>query len=154
MQENKPLDHFVEFEKKTERRRKLLPWWIRFFSWVFMILSGLGVLSLVLGVVGVNTDLSIYGFETNRPLSLLGLMIIAIMFFKGWVGFSLFYEKDIAVKLGKIDATLGVIICIISMTVLPFQLEGNFLNIRLEILFLIPFLIKLFRIEKEWDARS
>lgn len=34
---------FKEFEH-TERRRKLLPWWIKVFCWIFMLF---GVLSVV-----------------------------------------------------------------------------------------------------------
>lgn len=154
MQENQPKDHFEEFDLNTIRRRKLLPWWIRFFSWVFMIFGGLGILTYSIALFGFNINLSIYGLVSNEPLSLIGLMIISIILLKGWAGFALFFEKDNGPLIGKIAGLVGLFICIASMVFLPFQ-QGNFTyNIRIEILFLLPFLIRLNRIHKKWPTAS
>ncbi len=52
---------------------------------------------------------------------------------------------------GQIDAILGIVICIFSMS-LPFIVNrpGFGFSIRLELLLLIPFLIKLGKIKNEW----
>ncbi|MNG30988.1 hypothetical protein D3C84_1167200 [compost metagenome] len=53
----------------------------------------------------------------------------------------------------KIDAILGVVICIISMFIIPFisESESSHFSIRLELALLIPYYLKLNKIEYEWD---
>ena len=139
-----------EYKKIKKGRRKLLPWWIKVFCWIFMLLGLLSVICLILGFTNIKPDLALYGFETNEPLSLYGLLIIAIGIFKGFTAFSLWFEKDFAIKLALLDATIGILLCVVSMLVLPFILEGSVVTIRLELLLLVPFLLKLNNIEKEW----
>ncbi|ULC60348.1 hypothetical protein MBM09_05005 [Flaviramulus sp. BrNp1-15] len=107
---------------------------------------------LILGLTNIKPALAFYGFETNEPFSLNGLIVISVGIFKGIVAFALWFEKDYAIKIGKIDAIVGIILCIISMLVLPFIQDGFTITIRLELALLIPFLIKLNRIEKEWES--
>lgn len=142
--------NFKEFEY-TERRRKLLPWWIKVFCWIFMLFGVLSVVCLVLGFTNIKPDLAFYGFETNEPFSLLGLLVISIGILKGIAAFSLWFEKDNAIKIGKIDAIVGIVLCVISMLILPFLQESSNITLRLELALLIPFLIKLNRIQKNWE---
>ncbi len=144
---------FEEFEN-TERRRKLLPWWIKVFCWIFMLFGVLSLVCLILGFTNIKPALAFYGFETNEPFSLFGLLVISIGLLKGITAFSLWFEKDNAVKIGKIDAIFGIILCVISMIVLPFLQESFKVTIRLELALLIPFLIKLNRIQKNWKLRK
>lgn len=142
---------FEEFENINKRRRKMLPWWIKIFCWIFMLFGILSFVCLILGFTNVKPALAFYGFETNEPFSLNGLIVIAVGILKGITAFGLWFEKDFAVKTGKIDAILGIVLCGISMLVLPFiQVELN-ITIRLELLMLIPYLIKLNKIQKEWE---
>ena len=106
---------------------------------------------LILGFTDIKPALAFYGFESNEPFSLNGIIVISVGVIKGITAFSLWFEKGFAIKLGKIDAIIGIIICGISMFVLPFLQDGFILNIRLELLLLIPFLLKLNKIQKEWD---
>src|SRR5213075_1714156 len=101
-------NQFEEFEKRTISRRELLPVWIKVFCWIFMIMGGISFGCLVVGAFGKTAQLSFYGFNTNEPLTFLGLFLIAIMVFKGFTAYSLWFEKDNAIKLGKIDTILGV----------------------------------------------
>lgn len=153
MQENnKTISPFETFENSIKRRRALLPWWIKFFCWLFMLFGLLAFVCLILGIIGFKTALSFYGFETTEPFSLNGVIVILVAIFKGFTAFSLWFEKDYAVKLGKIDALIGIVLCTISMFVLPF-LQNNFgISIRLELALLIPYLIKLNKIQKEWET--
>jgi hypothetical protein len=79
------------------------------------------------------------------------MFIVAIMAFKGFAAYSLWFEKANAISIGKIDAVLGVVICIVSMFVLPFVTSDGHFSLRLEIILLIPYYRKLDKIEYEWD---
>lgn len=129
----------------------LLPWWIKFFCWLFMIFGLLSFVCLILGVTNIKPDLVLYGFETNESFSLIGLMVISIGLLKGYTAFALWFEKDIAIKIGKIDAVIGILLCVIAMLLLPFIQENSVITIRLELILLIPFLIKLNKIQRQWE---
>ena len=144
---------FEEFEI-VKKRRELLPWWIKFFCWVFMLFGFLASVCLILGFTDIKPSLSFYGFETNEPFSITGLLVISIGLLKGFTAFSLWFEKDNAIKIGKIDAIIGMVFCGVSMLVLPFLIEDSKFIIRLELALLIPFFIKLNKIQKEWEATN
>lgn len=145
-------DFLNQFETVTISRRKLLPWWMKFFCWLFMIFGVAAIVFLFLGLFGISENLYLYGFDTNKPLSVTGLIIIIVGAFKGLAAFSLWFEKDYAIILGTIDAIIGIIMCVIFMTVLPFFIQNFHHTIRLELLLLIPYLIKLNSIQPEWKA--
>ena len=56
--------------------------------------------------------------------------------------------------LGLIDAAIGIIVCIVMMIIKPmFSLVDGIwqMNIRFEVLFLLPYLIKCWKIKKSWE---
>lgn len=141
---------FDQFEKKPVNRRALLPVWIKVFCWLFMIMGVAGIACFIIGIFGGTADLSLYGFETNKPVSLLGSLIIALMSFKAFTAYSLWFEKDNAIQLGKIDAIAGIIICFVSMVVIPIFDKNAGVTLRLELILLLPFYYKLEAIKKAW----
>lgn len=143
--------HFDEFDKTQVIRRKLLPWWIKTFCWIFMILGVCAIGALIGNLFTTNVNVSIYGFSSTTAYSGTGLFIIAIMILKGFAAYSLWFEKPNAISIGKIDAICGVVICIASMFVLPFSTNDGHFPLRLEILLLVPYYRKLNKIEYEWD---
>lgn len=145
---------FEEFENVKKRRRKLLPWWIKVFCWIFMFFGLMTLICLILGFTNIKPALAFYGFETNEPFSLNGLIVISVGLLKGITAFALWFEKDFAIKIGKIDAMIGIVLSVISMLVLPFLQDGFNITIRLELALLIPFLIKLDKIQKEWEESN
>ena len=70
---------FDEFDKPAIIRRKLLPWWIKTFCWIFMLLGVCGLASLIGNAFTDNVSLSLYGFSSNTAYSGVGIFIIAIM---------------------------------------------------------------------------
>ncbi|KAF2327302.1 hypothetical protein [Flavobacterium daemonense] len=142
---------FDEFEKTGIIRRKLLPWWIKTFCWIFMILAVCGLFTLIGSAFSNNVQLSLYGFETNTAYSVIGIFLIAVMTLKGYAGYSLWFEKANAISIAKIDAIIGVVICVASMFVIPFTSGDGHIQLRLELLLLIPYYIKINKIEYEWD---
>lgn len=143
---------FEEFEVAKERRRKLLPWWIKVFCWIFMFTGVMGFVCLILGLFGFKPTLAMYGFETNELFSLIGATVVFIFLLKGVAAFFLWFEKDLAIKIGRIDAIVGIILCCIAMFILPFFQDGFNITLRLELALLIPYLIKLNKIQKKWEA--
>lgn len=119
------------------------------FVWLFFFGGGIGFIILIFGLFSNNIKLSLYGFETTKVYSLKRLLIPSLFIFKGIVSYGLWFEKDRAIKIGKFDAVLGIIICIISMIVMPFFTKH--FELRLEVAVLIPFLMKLENIEKDWQ---
>ena len=148
--ENNEVEQVIEAQKTEIIRRELLPWWMKAFCWLFMVMGGLAIPCLIFGLFGGTADLSLYGFSTNNPISVIGLFLIAIMVFKGFTAYSLWYEKDYALLLGKIDAISGVLICIFSMFAAPFLLQNYVFTGRLEIILLVVYYIRLTKIEYEW----
>lgn len=142
---------FDEFDKPEIIRRQLLPWWIKVFCWIFMILSVFAVGSLITNLFVENVNLSIYGFSTNNAYSGTGIFIIAVMILKGFAAYSLWFEKPNAIIIAKIDAVVGIAICIASLFILPFSTADGHFSLRLEILLLIPYFMKINKIEYEWD---
>jgi hypothetical protein len=149
MEENTE-NHFEQFENKIISRRALLPLWIKIFCWIFMVIGVASIGCLIIGVLGNTANLSLYGFETYEPLSLIGLFLTAVMLLKGFTAFSLWFEKDYAIQLAKVDTILGIAICIVSMVVIPYLQETSGFTFRLELALLIPFYIKLNKIQEEW----
>jgi hypothetical protein len=145
------ISQFEIFEKKNIVRRKLLPVWIKIFCWLFMIMGICSIGCLIAGAFGLSAGLSLYGFETQQPFSIVGFFIIGLILFKGFCAYLLWFEKNNAINICKADAILGVILCVVSMFVLPIINENSHVSYRLEIALLIPYYIKLNKIEYEWD---
>jgi hypothetical protein len=145
-----------EFQPLPKKRRALLPTWIKIFVWIFMVFGLIAPLGLIAGLLGISFELSLYGLETFHPISFLGLGIILLFALKGTVAFGLWLEKTWAVLLAMIDATLGIIICIFSMVILPLIVEdgSKFLTFRFEILLLIPYFVSMNRIRALWENRA
>lgn len=137
------------------RRRDLLPTWIKVFVWIFLIFGAIVPVVLILGIVGMDFNLSMYGLETTRPISLIGIFITFLFALKGFVAFGLWTEKEWAVNLAITDAILGIIVCVFVMVILPFisNSGGMNINLRLELIPLIPYLIKMRKIKIAWLER-
>lgn len=143
-------DILTESLSQLKRRRKdLLPWWIKVFAWIFLIFGAIAPLALLFGIVGGNFEISLYGIETNEPVSIIGIALILIYVFKGVTAFGLLKEKNWGVTLGIMDATTGIIFC--SFTMIYPIINSNLITFRLELVLLIPYLIKMIKIKSEWE---
>ncbi|RCW91334.1 hypothetical protein [Winogradskyella arenosi] len=154
MNESQIIDNATEEFENTTRRRALLPWWIKVFCWFFMLIGLMAFVCFFLGFTTIKPALAFYGFESYEPFSINGLIVITVGVFKGITAFLLWFEKDYAITFGKIDALIGIVICGISMLILPFVNDGINIQIRLELALLIPYLWKLNKIAPEWKNRT
>lgn len=140
------------------RRRQLLPWWMRVFIWIFMLLGLSSIITRALELIGVslgvNSPKTIYGLETYEKISVLSFLITSLLIFKGVVAFGMWTEKKWAIKFGISDAIIGILICVSVMFIEPlFRIDKDGvydLNFRFELLLLIPYLLSCVKIRKEW----
>jgi len=142
-----------ELTPETISRRKLLPWWMKAFSWIFMVFAVFIPVGFVAAIIfNMNPQIAMYGIETTDPLSLIGIILSAIYLLKGAVGFGLWFEKDWAITAGLVDAAIGIIACVYVMFVVPLTENsgGQTVNFRLEILFVGLFLFGLLRVRGKW----
>lgn len=146
-------DNFKEFDGAgVIYRRSLLPWWIRFFSWAFMIAGVLSIFTVAISsIMSSIPNVSLYGLDAVLPAPFGQLASTLFMALSGLTGFYLWQEKKQAIQLGKICAIVGVLISI--ATTIGSISSGNFM-IRLEIIFLILFYRKLNQLEYDWELTA
>ncbi|MEO9966766.1 MAG: hypothetical protein ABJF11_13295 [Reichenbachiella sp.] len=149
MEENEIVD--AEFSRRQVKRRSLLPWWIKFFTWVFIVIGVFAPAGLVMGILGYQFNISLYGLNSSQPLSIVGLGLTAIIVLKWITAISLWTEKDWAISLAQVDAVVGILICVFVMLIIPFYESGFRFSFRIEIALLIPFLIKMNNIKEVWE---
>jgi hypothetical protein len=127
-------------------RRKLLPWWMKAFSWIFMVSGVIALLGYCAALTfNLGFPVALYGLETAQPISILGLFLIGLFVLKGAVGFGLWFEKDWAVVLGLVDAFVGIAICLFVMII-----ASDHISYRLELVFLAFYVVKLIRMRPHW----
>lgn len=135
------------------KRRQMLPWWIKTFIWIFIFFGALTPIGIILGLIGINFQLSLYGLETTEPVSAIGVTITLLFLFKAFAAFGLWTEKNWAVVLAEVDAIIGIVVCAFIMIAYPLVDEdpGFNISLRFELILLIPYLIKLGRIKTAWS---
>ncbi|PUV21700.1 hypothetical protein [Sphingobacterium athyrii] len=152
----------TDFFEKTEtftvgkiQRKSLLPWWMKLFCWivtinaVFLIL--LMVLSLVQGeavIIGMyQWRFEIVNFE--NPIAVLGNLS---MLFKVVVAYMFWFEKEKAIRYGKIDVLVSVIFY--SILIFDGLIHSGAIRIPVEGLLLIPYYFWLHKNEYLWINRE
>ena len=142
-------------------RKKMVSWWMKFFCWVFLVLAVLAPVCLLVPSLGfrIGDDISIggsrvalYGLNAANNADGLTQFIVVLFILKGIVSYGLLSEKDWAMKLGMIDGAIGVIICFITMLVLPFFDFG--FRFSWELLFLFPYQARLWRFRVLWEENT
>ncbi|MEO6851597.1 MAG: hypothetical protein ABI203_10295 [Mucilaginibacter sp.] len=152
MDENKIdlLNVQIDFPvKKLQRRRKLLPWWVVAFVWIFLVFFALMPVALVMGSLKYNFQISLLGLTTNQPISLIGLLLIAVFSLKGVTSLALWTEKTWAVGLAKIDAIVSMVVCVSAMAYTMLVLHS--FSLRLELILLVLYYYKMNKIQYEWE---
>jgi len=147
MEEQSILEPFVH--ENLIKRRKLLPLWIKIFIWIFIVFGALGILGFIAGLFSARFEASLYGMETSEPSSAIGFFICFLFIFKGIVAIGLWTEQDWAVNLGIADAVIGISVCAVMM-MMPLANPDFHFSFRLELVLLIPFLIKLLNVRPIW----
>lgn len=139
----------LDLSDSNVRRRKLLPWWIKIFIWIFLVFGVIVPVALLFGIMGKNFQISLYGIETNNPLSITGIGLLSIFLLKAFVAYGLWFEKEWAVKLGLMDAWFGLILSIIIFIWNIINPTNNF-YFPIEIIFLIFYTLWLYKNGTKW----
>jgi hypothetical protein len=144
---------FAEFDNNgLTRRRNLLPVWIKIFLWIFLIGGAVSAILLIAGSLLTHVSLSIYGINANHPYSMTGLLISFLFLFKGIVAYGLWFEQKWAVQTAIVDAIIGIAICLIMMAIIPFTVPTISFTLRLELIPLYFYLMKMQNIKKTWES--
>ena len=147
----------VEAESSQEvklKRNHILPIWIRVFTWFFALLALMVPVALVYGMLGLPFKLELYGVATHAPFSLTGIAILLLIAMKGVVAFGFILNRVWSVALGRVDAFIGIGFCLAMMIMPLFELFYGRITfeLRLELLVLIPYLLVMKRIKKDWES--
>ena len=151
MEQPQPI-HFLHGRKESPNyRRALLPAWIRFFTWFFMISAVASTLSAVF--ILIANQFGISTFVSVKVVSSFVETITGILFLtKTLTAYGLWFQKNWAVDLGISDAVVHIAFCVFML--FSQQLTGFSNQLRLELLILIPYLVKLIQIKPRWDKLS
>ena len=100
-------------------------------------------------------EINLYGFETSEPISVIGISMTLIFLFKALTAYSLLREKNWAITLGITDAIIGLALCSFAMLYpLLNSNSGVSFTFRLELVLLIPYLLKLLKIKPDWEKST
>ncbi len=147
-QEDLLTDDYLD---QTKSRKELLPWWIKVFMWIFLVLGVFVVGIAFASIFEFSTVLSLYGFSTTEIWSPVGILLLFVFILKAVTSYGLIAKKSWAIKLGITDAGLGIFLCLFVI-VYTIATKGFNFSMRLELLFLVPYLLRLLRIRVEWES--
>ncbi|MDG4652426.1 hypothetical protein [Chryseobacterium arthrosphaerae] len=137
--------------KNFTRRRNLLPLWIKIFLWIFLIAGVIATISLMAGSFMGHYDLSLYGIDTNNPYSMAGFLVCFLFIYKGIVAYGLWFEQEWGPQAAIIDAIIGIATCLTMMAIVPFIVPNISFTLRLELIPLYFYLVKMQKIKKVWQ---
>lgn len=137
--------------KSSFKKRNLLPWWIKFFCWIFMILGITSVIILGFYLIGIEPELSLYGLSSDTNSVIINIFIFLSFLLNAAVGYLLWFEKRIAIDIGIVSVIWGIMMCILSTYIDLYVLHSGF-SFRVELILLILFLIKLLKIKSKWNT--
>lgn len=133
------------------RRRTLVPWWMKVFSYIFLFMAAVSVALYPLSfILGYNFKVALYGLESTDHTSFITLAVVVLFILKGATAFGLLFEKDWAIELGLIDAAVGFAVCIFVGLYAMFGSGSHMGSFRIELLFLIIYAIKLRKMQEVW----
>jgi hypothetical protein len=133
------------------RRRDLLPVWIKVFVWIFLFAGVLVIIGIPAALFSIPFELALYGFRTNDPLTVTGLVLLLVFALKGVVAYGLWWEKDWAVKLAIVDAILGIVLCCFTFIFAIASISSNIV-LPFELVLLIPYLLKMRKVKGAWEG--
>lgn len=133
-----------------KNRKKLVPLWIKVIGWFFIVMSiAVPVLPIVAPLLHQPAKYEIFGLSyQGSPFAPMALLIFAIILTLGISAYGLLFGKHWGLNACIITGYGGVVICVGTM--LYSLLSVGTLEIRLELLAQVPYLIKLNKIRHEW----
>lgn len=138
-------------------RRKLLPWWIILFSWVFIIICPIDIVTRTLQYTSV--DLSMFDIAAKTEIAFKDVLSVANSIFTLVAIYGLFREKDWAIKIAILNALVSVGDTLYTTNdatagaVSESEIAVAWAIYAFGLIMLAIYLTKLFRIRKDWSMR-
>lgn len=102
-----------------------------------------------MSIIGIPTELSLYGMESNTILNLNGALVTFMFLVSGAVGFGLFYGKNWAINAGLFLCAAHLVLVAL---VYALQLATHGSSLRFEFILVVPFFIKLLKLRPLWHG--
>ena len=143
------LDAESAMESESQKRKKLVPLWIKVFGWLFIVMGATAPFGYAYTVLTkTESGFMLLGLEaTGATLSFTGVFLMVVFLSLGVSAYGLLFGKSWGVKACLFTGYIGVCIAVYSMV--SGLLKGG-MEIRLELLIQIPYLIKLHKIRAPW----
>lgn len=138
-----------EIKLTIKNRKELLPAWIRFFSWIFLIFL-ISPLTFVFFLFLGHIDISLFGYNYSGPAwHPAPIIAMAIMTFNGIAAYGLLWGRRWGVKAGLICGIVGGLTSISSVFMALLMLSGRF-----DVTFIVQifFVRALFRVKEKWEG--
>jgi len=135
---------------KSHARNALIPLWIKFFGWLFIVMGGLVPLfffgSLIFGLSASYTMFGL-GYE-GSAMALMPLIISTIILINGLCAYGLLFGKDWGLNACIVFGYIGLLLTLGTML---FEMIFNgSMMIRLDPIIQIPYLFKLHKLKAHW----
>lgn len=134
-------------------RKTLIPLWIKVFGWIFMVMGAvIPLLTIVAAVLGQPASYEIFGLKyRGSPFHPMALVISAIFLSLALSAYGLLFGKSWGLNACLFTGYGGAAICL-GTTV--YSVSQGSLNLRLELLVHVPYLMKLHKIKPLWPSAS
>ena len=129
------------------KRKEILPAWIRFFSWFFLLMAITPVFYVAGLVWDFTYNITAFGLiakETNS-YSPLATYLVAILTLSAVVAYGILWGKSWAIRLGMVYGIIALVTSFYSIA----SPDGAYLDLSL--LFLIPFVWVLWIKRIAWE---
>ncbi len=129
------------------KRKKLLPKWIRFFCWIFIILLGAPTI-LVVGLFVGDMHYNLFGVSYyGTALSPLPIVMMLVLMIHGAAAYGLLWGKRWAVDIGILCGVIGTMFSIAGMVTAHTRGQMHF---EFSIIAQVLFLLILFHVRRKW----
>ncbi len=146
-----PLRHLAADPRPVERRRDLLPLYVKAFTYLFL---GTGLLApplFILHAYGLPIPMTLYGIEIQELLFHPGgLLVLALYFIKGVAAFGLYNEESWGVDLALFDGVAGIMVCLLALAGVGVIPTADQFWFRPELVLLAPYVFHLSRARRAW----
>ena len=143
---NAPTPNFITAH--VNRRRDLLPLWIKFFVWFFFISIAAIPMAFIFAALGKPFTISLLGLSSAKPFSAMGLFLLALYAIKGVISYGLWTEKGWVITLAQADAVFSLAVCCFAMVYNMMVLHS--LSLRFELIIIVFYFVKLRDIANDW----
>lgn len=137
------------------RRKTLLTWWLKIFGYLFLFLGAIAIMLYpLMFILQIDYKIALYGLESQDRHSFLMLAIVLLFALKGIASYGLLFEQNWAIEVAMVDAAAGILVCLFvalyTMLTAGFSTGSFIFSFRLELILLLIYMIKLFRMQAIW----